>query len=173
MKRRDKIALILAGYALAVVVAFAAGWLYNVRVASLPNDTSGGMYAGGEFLQSLGAFFFVAIFPTALGLWFLRRHVRFWNAVAMAALVFAALGAVVVLAREALGTSAPGISLGALELFRVAQLVGAPVWCVAFALFAVIAPTPGARRKLAIAVVCEAVIGACFAVHLFAPNWRL
>ncbi len=173
MMRRTKLILVLAGYALAVVAAIVAGWLYNLRIAGLPYDTSGGMYAGGELLQSLGAFLFVALVPTTLGLWFLRGHARFWNAVAVAALAFAMSGLVVVLAQEAFHASAPGMSLGALDLFRVAQLVGAPVWFVAFALFAVIAPTRRARRKLVLAIGCEAVIGVCFAAHLFAPGWRL
>jgi len=73
MARRTKIALVLAGYALAVVAAFVAGWLYDLRVSKLPYDTSGGMYAGGQLLQSLAAFLVVAFATTLLGLWFLLR----------------------------------------------------------------------------------------------------
>jgi hypothetical protein len=165
MVRRTKISLVLAGYALAVVAAFVAGWLYDVSVAGLPYDTSGGMYAGGQLMASLASFLVVALVPTLLGLWFLRAHERFWNAVAVSALVFAVIGLVAVLARRTLGTAALPI-----ELMGLAQLLGVPIWFGAFALFAVLAPTQRARRTLTLAVLCEAVIGVCAAVQWFAPG---
>jgi hypothetical protein len=44
-----------------------------------------------------------------------------------------------------------------------------PLWSVAFAAFAFLAPTRGARRKLLFAVGIELVIGACALVHWFVP----
>ena len=75
MARRTKIALVLAGYGLAVVAAIVAGWLYDLRVSKLPYDTSGGMYAGGQLLQSLAAFLLVAFATTLMGLWFLLQWI--------------------------------------------------------------------------------------------------
>src|SRR5678815_4601497 len=98
MTRGSKCGWVIGGYAAAVVAAMVAAWLYDVRAAALPYDTSGGMYAGGQMLQSLGAFLVVALVPTLLGLWFLRGHERFWNAVAVASLAFAVIGLVAVLA---------------------------------------------------------------------------
>jgi len=48
--------------------------------------------------------------------------------------------------------------------------VAASVVPEAFALFALIAPTPQVRRKLLFAVGIELVIGACAAVHWFVPE---
>jgi hypothetical protein len=101
MVRRTKIALVLGGYALAVVAAVVAGGLYDAWAARQTFDTSGGMYAGGQLLQALGAFLLVALAPTALALWFLRGNELFWNAVAVAALAFAATGLVAVLEPQA------------------------------------------------------------------------
>jgi hypothetical protein len=68
---------VLAGYAAAVVAAIVAAWLYDVRVSALPEDTSGGMYAGGQMLTSLAVFLVVALVPTLYLVWSLRRHERF------------------------------------------------------------------------------------------------
>src|SRR5678809_1305024 len=92
MRTRAKVGVVVTGYVAAVGAAILAGWMYNVRVSALPYDTSGGMYAGGEALTSLGAFLVIALFPTLLALWFVRRHERFWNVVGTLAIIFAAVG---------------------------------------------------------------------------------
>ena len=51
----------------------------------------------------------------------------------------------------------------------LAQLLGVPIWFATFALFTLLAPSRRARRTLALAVLCEAVIGVCAAVHWLAP----
>jgi hypothetical protein len=168
MVRRTKIALVIAGYGLAVGAAVVAGWLYDLRVAGLPYDTSGGMYAGGQLLQALGAFLVVALVPTLLALWFLRGHERFWNGAAVAALAFAVIGLAAVLSSLLFGPSARSFPIALLELVGLAQLLGVPLWFAAFALFALLAPTRQARRMLTLALVCEAVIGVCAAIHWFA-----
>ena len=56
-----------------------------------------------------------------------------------------------------------------LGLLGLAQLLGMPLWSVAFALFAFLAPTREPRRKLLVAVGIELVIGACALVHWFVP----
>jgi hypothetical protein len=58
----------------------------NRRWSSLPYDTAGGMYAGGQMMAALGTFLVVSLFPTLLGLWFMRPYPRFWKAVAACAL---------------------------------------------------------------------------------------
>ena len=50
MSRWTKVALVCAGYLLAMVAGVIASRIYNARVSALPYDTSGGMYACGELL---------------------------------------------------------------------------------------------------------------------------
>ena len=88
MSRLKKVGLVIGGYVTAIVAGDVAGRLYDARMAALPYDTSGGMYAGGQMMSMLGAFLIVSLVPTLLGLWFLRRHEGFWNAVAVTSLVF-------------------------------------------------------------------------------------
>jgi hypothetical protein len=169
MTRRAKVGVVIAGYVAAIVAGVVAAWLYNVRMAAMPYDTSGGMYAGGEMLASLAAFLVVAMVPTLLALWFLRPHERFWNTVAVVSLVFAVAGLLAVL----MPLVTHGTERGALmlvSLLGLSQLLGMPLWFVAFAVFAILAPTRVARRNLVAAVCIELVIGACALVHWFVPR---
>lgn len=168
--RPARIAMVVGGYLLAFGAAALASWAYNVRMAAMPYDTSGGMYAGGEMLTGLGAFFVAALPPTLLALWFLRRNARFWLFVAGGSLAFALvglLGGFLFMSARA----APHDSLGiVLELTGLAQFLGVPLWTGAFVLFAILAPTRPARRLLLGAVAIELVIGVCAAIHLFSSR---
>jgi len=170
MGRFGRVGVVIAGYVLAIAAAAVAAWLYDVRVGALPYDTSGGMYAGGQMLQSLAVFLMVALAPSLYGLWLLRRHTTFWNGVALASIAFAALGLIAVLSTRAYSAASPNVALLLLSLLGLAQLLGVPLWSAAFALFAWLAPTREARRKLIIAVGIELVIAVCAAVHWFVPN---
>ena len=126
------------------------------------------MYAAGEAMYSLGAFLVVALVPTLLALWFLRGHEKFWNLVAVVSLVFAVAGLLAVL--TPLVTRSTGhFALALIGLLALAQLLGMPLWSVAFAVFAFLAPPREARRKLLFAVGIELLIGACALVHWFVP----
>src|SRR5262245_64763426 len=97
------------------------------------------MYAGGQMLTSFAAFLIVALVPTLLGLWFLRRHAGFWNVVATAALAFAGVGLFAVLAPLAFRDYTQQGALILVDLLGLSQLLGVPLWLVAFGLFAVLA----------------------------------
>jgi hypothetical protein len=170
MNTRTKVGLVAGGWIAAIASSFVATWLYNVRTAELPYDTSGGMYAGGEMLTGIGAFLFVGLVPVILTLWFMRRNHRFWNVIALAALAFAAVGLVSVLASRAFGATRGNAGSMALELLGLAQLLGIPLWLGGCLVFAFLAPTRFARRTLFAAVAIEVVIGACAVVHWFTPR---
>ena len=170
MSRWAKVAVVAGGYAVAVVAGLAAGWLYDARVSKLPYDTSGGMYAGGEMLSSLAAFLVVALLPTLLALWFLRRNTRFWNVVAIVSVAFAGAGLLAILRPLVSQTSGKNVGDLVLELVRVSHLLGAPVWLAGFTLCAFLAPSRGSRWTLLTATAIEVVIGVCAAVHWFVPR---
>ncbi len=172
MSRRAQVTLVVGGFVAAVVAGYVAAVLYDARVAKLPYDTSGGMYAGGQLLTSLAAFCAVALVPTLLALWFLRRHERFWNAVAVASVAFAIAGLVAVLTPLVVPDT-QHIAPLFMSLLGIAQLLGAPLWFMAFVLFAILAPSPRTRRKLVMAATIEVVIGVFALVHWFVPAARL
>jgi hypothetical protein len=166
---RVRIAIVIGGYGIAILAGVVAGWIYDARVSALPYDTSGGMYAGGEAMTSLGAFLVVAMVPTLLALWFLRQNQKLWNAIAVVSIAFAAAGLVAVLMPLVTRSSGGSIVLALFGLFGLVQLLGVPLWSLAFALFAFLAPTPPLRRKLLFAFGIELLIGVCAAAHWLLP----
>jgi hypothetical protein len=152
-----QIAVVAAGYVAAAAAAVVAERLYDAAMAAMPYDTSGGMFAGGSLLTALGAFLVVALAPTLLALWFLRRNERFWNGLGVAALVLAAAGL--------LAQFFPSANV-LLELLRLSHLLGAPLWVVFCALAVAIAPGKQARRKLLAGAALEVAACAVAAVHL-------
>jgi hypothetical protein len=169
VNRITKVGVVLAGYVAAIVAAGAAGWLYDWRLRGAP-DTSGGMYAFGQLLGVLAVFFAVSLVPTALALWWLRRNEKFWGAVAVTSLALASIGLLAVLSPLVLGTGDDRGWRMLLELVRLSQLLGVPLWTAALVLFAVLAPFQGARHKLIAAVAIELVIGVVACVHWFVPR---
>lgn len=164
--------VVCAGYLLAIMAAGVAGYLYDIRVSTLPYDTSGGMYAGGQLLTVLAAFLAVALVPTLVGLWFLRGNRKLWQAIALASLAFAATGALAVVLVLVSPDTPRHPALVLLSLFGLAQLLGVPLWTVGFVLFAALAPSRPTRRLLVAAVGIELVIGVCAAFHWFLPGSR-
>ena len=169
MSRWAKIGIVSTGYLLAFIAGGVAAHLYNVEMSRMPFDTSGGMYAGGELLTSLGVFLVAALVPTLLGLWFLRGNKTLWQAIALASLLFAIVGLIAVLMPLVVRGEPPG-SMVLFGLVGIAQLLGVPIWTVAFVLFALLAPTRAARRMLVAAVGVELVVGVCAAIHWLMPR---
>lgn len=162
-----RVAAVAGGYLLACAAAWTAGWIYDARMAAMPYDTSGGMYAAGQALAALGVFFVAALPPTLLALWFLRRNAIFWLLVAAGSLAFALIGlagSLLFMTARATPTDPVGM---ALELVGLAQFLGVPIWIVALVLFLALAPTRPARRLLQGAVAIELACAACAAIHWF------
>ncbi len=170
IRARTKFAIVCAGYGLAIVAGCAASFMYNARMAEQPYDTSGGMYAFGELLTGLGMFLLVAAVPTFLAVWFLRQNARLWHWIAVGSFAFAVVGLLAVLMPLVVRGNPNHPALVLLSLVGLAQLLGVPLWTVAFLVFAIIAPTRPARRLLKAAVGIELVIGVCAAVHWFVPR---
>jgi len=78
MKVLLKFGTVLAGYVVAVLVANAAVAVRIANTSGPETDASSGMYAFGDGLLFIAVFSAVAIFPTGLGLWFLRPFRWFW-----------------------------------------------------------------------------------------------
>jgi hypothetical protein len=169
MGRWVKTGIVLAGYAAAFAAGGWAGWAYDRRMAAMPYDTSGGMYAGGEMMTVLGVFLPVALVPTLLALWFLRHHLGFWKLIANTALAWAVVGLVAVLAPLVFRGHVTAAPVVLLQLMSVTQMLGVPLWLAGLALLAYIAPTHEIRRTLRTAVIVELVIAACAAIHWFVP----
>jgi hypothetical protein len=169
MGRWGRIGIVIAGYMLAIAAGCLAGYLYDRRMAAMPYDTSGGMYAGGQMLTVLAAFLAVALVPTLLVLWFLRDNQTFWWWIAFASFGFASVGLIAVL--SPLWIHEPPRNLGRvfLDLVGLGQLFGMPLWTAGFAVMTLLAPTRRIRRVLVAAIGLELVTGVCVAIHWLVP----
>lgn len=170
ISRSSKLALVVGGYLLAIGAGALAGRAYDMRVSALPYDTSGGMYAGGEALASLGAFLVVALATTVLALWFARRNGTLWRAVALGALAFAGVGLLAVLMALVVHGPPRNLFTTAFSLLGLAQLLGVPLWTGGMVLLALIAPAGSPRRLLIAAIGLQLVIGVCAGIHWLVPR---
>ena len=161
---------VLAGYVAAVLAASAA---VTVRVANTSGpdaQASVGMYAFGDGLPFVAVFSAVVLFPTGLGLFFLRSCRRSWVLLSIAALAIAVTGVLavsvcilagcLVLPRES-----PLMVWAALAVLR---MLAAPPLAAVFVLGGVIAPSRAARWVLLTAAGGEGPVAAYAVLHWFA-----
>jgi len=118
------------------------------------------MIAFGELMFGAGVFAVVSAAPTALALWFVRRHRGTWEWFTIASLVFAVVG---VLGALTLLTATPATPMTAaiewMTVLGIAQVFGAPIWIGGFALFALLSPWRDLRRRMLVAAAIEVAIG--------------
>ncbi len=98
MKPSMKVGIVLAGYALAFIASVVTVAIFDRRFTAADNQGMGGMIAGSEMILGVGVFLLVALVPTFLALWFIRRSRRAWTwlkrlALGFTILVLAAVGA--------------------------------------------------------------------------------
>jgi hypothetical protein len=124
--------LVLAGYATAFLLTCA---FFYVRELLMPRDASqasAGMQAFADLMLFLGMFGVLSLVPTGLALYFLRSHVRFWTLFSILCLAFACTGPVAAVLVQP--------SWGVMEFFKIPRILGAPLFCLAFLISALLAP---------------------------------
>jgi len=171
LNRWMKLAIVLAGYALALLVSFVAVAIYDRRFSPADNQAMGGMIAGGEMMYGCGVFLLAALAPSGLALWFLRRHRPSWSVFTIACLAFAVAGLIAILAmtvERGAPTRAPLLAL--VSLFSLAQMLGSPLFIAGFGLFALLAPARDLRLRMLVAAGIEFVIAGCGLVYFLASR---
>jgi len=154
VKPAAKVTLILVGYVLAILVAFAVVSIY-VSVTSGPErQASSGMYAFGDSLLFLAVFGFAAIPATCVTLFFLRGVQRFWPALSVTALLIAASGVAALFTYFA----QTAITFQAWATFSPVRILMAPLFALAFLLSGVFAPTRSSRIALLLATAVEIAV---------------
>jgi hypothetical protein len=154
MSPARKALLVVAGYGVAVLAAWAVVTLYIHGTDTPDRQSSAGMYAFGDTLVFLAAFALAAIPATMLVLYFLRSVPRFWQWAAPAAL---ALAATAVAAMLSYLLRAPGFPDNNWTALAPLRILLAPVLGLGFFLALVFAPTRLSRRLLMAAAAMELV----------------
>lgn len=158
-----KIGIVLAGYVIAPLAAFAAIYLRDLATAGTDAQASSGMYAFGDSILFLVVFGVLALAPTALGLYFLRPFEKLWTGLALLCLAFSIAGLVAVLANATLIHASTDYQsnpyLALLSLAGVLDIFGAPLFLVAYLLLALIAPSWRSRLLLLVAAGLDLLTG--------------
>ena len=92
MKRWMRIGIVLTGYGLAFMASVAFVAIYDRHFTAADTQTSGGMISGAEWIYVTGIFLLVALAPTSLALWFMRKSGQVWAWFRGFGLAFALLG---------------------------------------------------------------------------------
>ena len=114
-----RLALVLAGYTLALAASAVSVALYDRGFSPADSQAMGGMIAGGEMMLGGAVFCLLSLLPTGLALWFLRGSRRFWSAFSVAGLAFAIAGLAAVLMPLAAGGSMAHVPVLVLVDFQV------------------------------------------------------
>ena len=179
MKVGKQLALIAAGYALALVGGTAAGGLYDLLIPDDVQQQSGGMVAFADMVVFMLATGFLSLLPT---FFLLKLGVeKIPRALLAAELLVAALGPVSWLAVRAMAAgpdpqSRPHIFNGVLGLLiafgAIPRIVLGPVVLVIEAITFLLIRVRLARALLAAAMLLDLVPLGIFALHVAAANYR-
>jgi hypothetical protein len=166
MNRLGRIALVLGGYAVALLAATAAVAVWQMRTSGPDVQAMAGMYAFGDFAHFVGVFGVLALVPTGFGLYFLRSCGKFWaplSVVSLAIAMTSPVGVSIVPLAHVLRLRGPGWEIaGGLGFLRA---MGAPLLAGGFFVGALVAPARRPRRAL-VAAACLELAGALgVAIH--------
>ena len=165
MRTPAKVGLVLAGYVAALLVPCAFFWLRELVFPSDPSQ-AGGMQAFGDLMLFCAMFGFLALFPTALALFFLRGSKTFWKVFSVLCLAVAMTGpvAAVTIQRNWLLT----------DFLGILRVLGAPLLGLGFLISAVIVPRGCGRWALVVAALIEGTVSAyAYFCLLVLQRWLL
>lgn len=162
MRPAAKFGLVVASYAIALLVAIVVVVIYIHLTDSPDRDLSGGMHAFGDSLLFLAVLTLASIPATGAALYFLRPCRMFWIAVSVASLAYAATAIPAVM--DHFMPRAPGEPLPRWSALLSLRLVLAPFPGFAFFLAGLFAPGRWFRISLFGAMVTEAGAFSCLVV---------
>ena len=151
MNKSVKIGIVIVGYILACVAAYAATYVQELATRGTDAQASQGMFAFGQSILFMLVFGGLALIPTVLAFFFLRSSEKFWNGFAVLCLVSSSIGIILVIANALMNANILHIeesSAAVVSLFGVVGAFGAPLLIVGFLVLAVIAPSRRPRLLL-------------------------
>jgi len=166
MKPLTKIAIVMGGYLLALLVAIVVMYIYATLVDSPERQASSGMAAFGDSLLFLAVFSIAAMPATVAALYFVRRSDTFWRLTSVVALCIAMTGISALLAYL--------FNFDANSMFYTwstlspLRILLAPFLAFGFFLCSLFAFTPIYRNRLRAATAIEAMIFIVWIVWILA-----
>jgi hypothetical protein len=158
MTRTAKVLLVVAGYAIALLVALGGTHAHQVATSGPAWQGYSGMLAFGDSILFLGVFGVIAVPATGAALYFLRPVRLFWQIASITALTIAATGIAAFLGYLVFRTTEPAGGLGLWVSLTPLRILLAPLLGTAFFLGHLFAPSRPVRLAFLAATVIEAVV---------------
>jgi len=169
MTTRGKIAIVVIGYLVAIVVAVAVVSAYALLKSGPDRHASGGMSAFGDSLLFLAVLCVASLPATGAALFFLRSYPPFWAMLSLgaAALAMTGLAALVFLLSPA--TARPPSALQFVADLSPIRALVAPLFAASFLLAGIFAPARRSRIILLLAATSEAAVFGLTPFHWIRP----
>ena len=169
MRPLVKIALVVAGYVVAFLVAFAVVAIHVAATSGPDRQVYSAMYGFGDDLLFLAVFGAAAVPPSAVALFFLRSYRSFWLALSVLALGIATTGLVALIDYVAPRIADAGSTLHTWSALAGLRILSAPLFVLAFLLSGLFAPSRSSRIALLVATAIEAAVFAYVGFVWFHP----
>ncbi|MFN8376036.1 MAG: hypothetical protein U0694_24575 [Anaerolineae bacterium] len=169
MKLSNKVLFVGFGYVGAFVLAALVMSVYGAIFNSPNSQSSGGMAAFGDTILFLGIFGLAAVLPTMAALFFLRPYQRFWQILAVVALILTATGIATFIVFLLPQPLEAGSLLDTWAELSPLRILLAPPFALAFFLGAAFAPIRFSRIAFLCAGVIESAIFVCAVFIWFRP----
>lgn len=158
MTRATKVFIVVGGYVLALLVAFAAVWIHVAMTSGPDRQGASGMYAFGDSIFFLWTFGVAAVPATGAALFFLKPYRSFWHIISIAALAIATTAIAALLGYLMFRSANPGSALGNWAALAPLRILLAPLFGLGFGIALLFAPTRSHRYALLLATVVEATV---------------
>jgi hypothetical protein len=168
MKSSLKVALVAAGYLMALLLAIAAVILRVAATSGPDAQASSGMYAFGDALLFVAVFGVCALVPTGAALFFLRPYRPFWNVLSALGFAVAVTGLTATILFT-VGRSEKDTALATWADLSVLRILVAPLLALTFLVCTVFSPPRLPRFAFLTATVMEAAVSAFGAATWFIP----
>jgi len=151
MRPLAKVGIVIAGYVLTLLIAWAAVTGYVAATSGPDRQTYAAMFDFGDSLLFLAVLGVAAVPATAAGLFFLRPVPSFWIALSGVALTIAATGLAAMFEYLAQRSMPASSALHGWSELAVLRILIAPFFALVFLVSAVFAPSRSSRVALLIA----------------------
>jgi hypothetical protein len=165
----SQILLVIAGYAVAFVVASVVVSIYVAATSGPDRQDYAGMFAFGDSILFLAIFGLAAIPATGAALFFLRSNRSFWRLASVVALAIATTGVAALISYLLPQSTDTRSFLGMWSALSPLRILLAPLCAIAFFLAGLFAPIRSCQVALVSAAAIEAAVFAWVAVIWFHP----
>ena len=169
MRPLVKVGLVVAGYVVAFLVAFAVVAIHVAATSGPDRQVYSAMYGFGDDLLFLAVFGAAAVPPSAVALFFLRSYRTFWLALSVLALGITTTGLVALIDYVAPRIADAGSTLHTWSALAGLRILSAPLFVLAFLLSGLFAPSRSSRIALLVATAIEAAVFAYVGFVWFHP----